>query len=130
MVALFVALTGTATAGITLIVTGANIKNGTIQAVDLTAVAKRAHKGQSGPGGAPGPAGVPRPPELPVRRGPHYRTGELTVPPGEVDGFGMTCPSGEGIISGGEFASMTHVGARKLVPLARAGGAVTIRSAS
>jgi hypothetical protein len=45
MIALFVALTGTATAGgIALIVTSANIKNGTIRTVDLSTGAKRALK--------------------------------------------------------------------------------------
>src|SRR5262245_45365110 len=98
MVALFVALTGTATAGgVALIVTSANIKNGTIQTVDLSAGAKRALKGQRGPRGTDGPAGLPGPAGTPGPAGPrgvanvkHYQTGELTIPAGAVDGFGMS----------------------------------------
>ena len=125
MTALFVALTGTATAGsVALIVTSANIKNGTIKTVDLFAAAKRALKGQRGPRGQAGPAGLPGLAGAPGPAGPagpagprgvasvkHYQTSVLTVPAGEVDGFSMSCPSGEGIISGGGFASIAQVAA-------------------
>ena len=47
----------TATAA-TIVVTSKNIKNGTIQTVDISAKAKRALKGNRGPRGAAGPAGV------------------------------------------------------------------------
>lgn len=43
----------------TLIVTSKNIKNGTIQTVDISAKAKRALKGNRGPRGFEGPVGVP-----------------------------------------------------------------------
>jgi hypothetical protein len=41
----------------------------------------------------------------------HYQTNELTVPAGAVDGFGMSCPAGEGIVSGGGFASIANIAA-------------------
>jgi hypothetical protein len=47
----------TATAA-TIVVTSTNIKNGTIQTVDISATAKRALKGNRGLRGAPGPAGA------------------------------------------------------------------------
>jgi hypothetical protein len=43
----------------TMIVTSKNIKNGTIQTVDISAKAKRALKGNRGFQGAPGAAGAP-----------------------------------------------------------------------
>jgi hypothetical protein len=56
VIALFVALTGTATAGsVALIVTTSNIKDGTIQTVDVSAKARRALAGQTG---VQGPAGA------------------------------------------------------------------------
>jgi hypothetical protein len=55
IVALFVVLTGTATAA--KLITGAQIKNGSIGLVDLNAKAKKALKGQRGPVGATGPQG-------------------------------------------------------------------------
>jgi Collagen triple helix repeat (20 copies) len=48
----------TATAA-TIVVTSKNIKNGTIQTVDISAKAKQALRGNRGPRGATGPAGAP-----------------------------------------------------------------------
>jgi Collagen triple helix repeat (20 copies) len=45
----------------TIVVTSKNIKNGTIQTVDLSAKAKRALKGNRGPRGFSGAPGVPGP---------------------------------------------------------------------
>jgi hypothetical protein len=56
LLALFVALGGTATAA--ALITGAQIKNGSIQVIDLSAKARAALKGQRGPRGATGPAGA------------------------------------------------------------------------
>jgi Collagen triple helix repeat (20 copies) len=59
-IALFVALTGTATAGAVALITGKQIKNGTIGLVDLSAKTKSALKGNrgtAGRAGLPGPAG-------------------------------------------------------------------------
>jgi hypothetical protein len=65
MIALGVALSGTAVAGTTKLITGGHITNGTIKLVDIHPSAKTALKGQrgakgdSGATGAPGPAGAP-----------------------------------------------------------------------
>jgi hypothetical protein len=57
--AVVAAASGTAA---TLVVTSKNIKNGTIQTVDLSAKAKRALKGNRGPEGRIGPQGLQGPP--------------------------------------------------------------------
>jgi Collagen triple helix repeat (20 copies) len=56
VVAAVVAATSSAAA--TLVVTSKNIKNGTIQTVDISAKAQRALRGNRGPTGPAGPAGV------------------------------------------------------------------------
>ena len=100
---------GAATATTTLVITSAQIKNGTIQTVDISARAKRALKGNRGlrglagePGaqGAPGPAG-------PGLSGLHYVQATATVPPLQVGSAQAQCPSGERAISGG---GATNVG--------------------
>jgi Collagen triple helix repeat (20 copies) len=53
--AVVAAASGTAA---TIVITSKNIKNGTIQAVDISTKAKRALKGNRGPRGAAGPAGA------------------------------------------------------------------------
>jgi hypothetical protein len=53
--AIVAAASGTAA---TIVVTSKNIKNGTIQTVDISAKAKRALKGNRGPRGARGPQGL------------------------------------------------------------------------
>ncbi len=57
MIALSVALGGTAVAGTTKLITGTQIANGTIKLADLHSSAKTALKGQSGATGAQGPVG-------------------------------------------------------------------------
>jgi hypothetical protein len=57
MIALAVALSGTAVAGTTKLFTGSQIKNGTIKLVDLHSSVKKALKGQTGATGAQGPVG-------------------------------------------------------------------------
>ena len=61
MIALAVALSGTAVAGTTKLITGSQIANGTIKLADIHSSAKTALKGQTGATGAQGPA-VPRVP--------------------------------------------------------------------
>lgn len=51
----------------TILVTSRNIKNGTIQTVDISAKAKRALKGNRGRRGFAGAAGAAGPPEQSVR---------------------------------------------------------------
>ena len=59
-IALFVALAGTATAG-TALITGAQIKNGSIGLADLNPAAKVALRGQNGPAGPAGANGAAGP---------------------------------------------------------------------
>ncbi len=61
MIALAVALSGTAVAGTVKLITGSQIANGTIKLVDIHSSAKTALKGQSGPTGPQGPAGAQGP---------------------------------------------------------------------
>ena len=77
LIALFVALSGTATAG-GLLITSRQIKNGTIQAVDINARTLRQLAARRGPAGAEGPPG-PQGPQGPAGdRGPAGAQG----PPG------------------------------------------------
>jgi len=58
MIALAVALSGTAVAGTAKLITGSEIANGTIKLADLHSSAKTALKGQRGATGAQGPVGT------------------------------------------------------------------------
>jgi collagen triple helix repeat protein len=58
LIALFVSLAGNAGAGALLLVTSKNIKNGSIQAVDLSRAAKAQLKGNEGPRGPRGFTGA------------------------------------------------------------------------
>jgi hypothetical protein len=106
----------TATAA-TIVVTSKNIKNGTIQTVDISTKAKRALRGQrgprgfrglpgsQGPAGPQGPAGAQGPPGVqsitPV-------SNSTTVAPGSFGTVAATCPGGQAPISGGFlFAGIT-----------------------
>jgi hypothetical protein len=77
LIALFVALGGTATAG-GLLITSRQIKNGTIQAVDINSRTLRTLAGRQGPAGAEGPPGPQGPSGPPGDRGPQGVQG----PPG------------------------------------------------
>ena len=107
MLALFVALGGTATAA--RLITSKDIKNGTIKTVDMSPSAKRALKGNrgaTGPQGLAGPAGPtgaqgPAGPSTVSAITPVF--GSLVVPPGQVDGGFVSCPSGSRAVSGGFF---------------------------
>ena len=119
--AIVAAASGTAA---TLVITSKNIKNGTIQSVDISTKAKRALKGNRGlpgpPGlrgmqgfqGIPGPRGLvgPQGPQGPqgVRGQPgvgtdfeDFTSEAVTVPAGS-HGFGTAdCPAGSFAVSGG-----------------------------
>ncbi len=96
--AVVAAASGTAA---TLVVTSKNIKNGTIQTVDVSAKAKQALKGNRGPQGAAGPAGTAGaqgPPGIQVLQEvvnsefvPNAQSGQVTA----------TCPPGQQAVSGG-----------------------------
>jgi hypothetical protein len=79
----------TATAA-TIVVTSKNIKNGTIQLVDISPKAKKALRGQRGPRG---PQGIQTITE--VRSPPNL------IPPGVSSSAEASCPAGERPISGG-----------------------------
>jgi hypothetical protein len=95
--ALIVASTATAA----LVVTSANIKNGTIKMVDISAGAKRALKANRGPRGAPGPQGNPGPqgPQG-IQRLVRVEASD-SVAPEQVKTVVANCPAGMLAVSGG-----------------------------
>jgi hypothetical protein len=93
-------LVSSASATAAFVVTSKNIKNGTIQTVDISAKAKKALKGNVGPAGAPGPAG----PQGPAGFVGSTRVVSVTFPvPPNTAGSpqSVSCPAGTGVISGG-----------------------------
>jgi hypothetical protein len=116
MIALFVALAGTATAGGVLI-TGKQIKNGSVGLADLSSSAKSALKGQRGPVGPMGPQGAPGPAGAlgpvggfdPAKL--QYITGpKVTLAPGQTASATAYCPPNTAAVSGGFFSSIGHIG--------------------
>jgi Collagen triple helix repeat (20 copies) len=96
IVALLVSATSATAA---FVVTSKNIKNGTIQTVDISAKAKAALKGNRGPRGLTGPAGVDGRPGLTGLTGPQGAPGLQGAPgpqgaPGEKGARGEQGPSG------------------------------------
>jgi hypothetical protein len=92
-------LVSSASATAAFVVTSKNIKNGTIQTVDLSAKARKALKGTAGRAGARGPAGPQGPPGFGATR-----LVSATFPvPLNTAGSPQTvsCPAGTGVISGG-----------------------------
>jgi hypothetical protein len=133
MIALFVALAGTATAGGVALITSANIKNGTIRLADLSPSAKRALKGRQGPSGAPGtdgidgidgadgPTGPPGPAGPQGATGPgitnfRYINSTKAIAPNSVDGVEVQCGVGESIISGGGSTTVGLIATSVAVP--------------
>lgn len=98
--ALVVAAGGSATAA--AMITSAQIKDGTIQAKDISAPAKKSLKGQKGPKGARGPAGPVR---LTYVTSEHFDASN----PGQKEGH-ATCPTGQNVISGGVVSSSFNPG--------------------
>jgi collagen triple helix repeat protein len=72
--AVVAAASGTAA---TIVITSKNIKNGSIEAVDISAKAKRALKGNRGPRGAAGPAGATGAQGAPGPQGPQGSQGPV-----------------------------------------------------
>jgi hypothetical protein len=109
LLALFVALTGTAIAGSGLI-TGAQIKDRSVGYVDLSgsAVAKlRGNQGRTGPAGPAGVAGGFDPAKV------SYIAGTKTdLPPNApgVTNLQATCPAGSKAIGGGAFIGVAFAG--------------------
>lgn len=76
---------------------------------------RRGPRGARGPRGFQGPAGPPGANGAPGPQGPPgvqtVKGYELsgTIGPGAIDGISASCPAGEGIISGGAFASLGYI---------------------
>jgi hypothetical protein len=102
----------TATAA-TIVITSKNIKNGTIQTVDISAKAKRALKGNRGPRGftgargatgatgAAGAQGAPGPQGPPGVQALFPVSNTVSVASGMSGEVTATCPSGQRPVSGG-----------------------------
>ena len=107
LIALFVALSGTATAA--FVVTSATIKNGTVQSIDIkngtVRPADLSSAARQGMQGIPGIPGGFDPAKLQYITGP-----DVIVLPGEVGSAQANCPAGTAAISGGFFASIANVG--------------------
>jgi hypothetical protein len=106
----------------TIVITSKQIKDGSIQAVDLSAGAKKALKGTRGARGARGAAGAPGPqgPQGPAGiQGPQgiqgapgvqrlrLITAAVSLAPGTQDQAEAACPAGETAVSGGYGLSTT-----------------------
>jgi hypothetical protein len=101
----------TATATTSIVITGAQIKDGTVQAKDLSAKARRSLRGQRGPRGltgAQGPTGATGAAGAPGAAGGfdpskvHRVDGTpFTVTPQSWAGGSASCPAGEAALSGG-----------------------------
>jgi Collagen triple helix repeat (20 copies) len=102
----------------TIIVTSKNIKNGTIQTVDISAKAKAALKGNRGPRGltgapgAQGLRGLPGAQGSPGTAGPagssslyFVRTSDIPIAPGTVVTAAAQCPEGQYPVGGGANTS-------------------------
>jgi hypothetical protein len=92
-VALAVALVTAGGSAAAIVVTSKNIKNGTIQLVDISAKAKKALRGQRGRRGPQGPQGIQAITEV---QGPG-----TVIPPGRAGDASATCPDGQQPIAGG-----------------------------
>jgi hypothetical protein len=98
------ALVATSTATAALIVTSANIKNGTIKLVDISPSAKRALKGNRGPRGLAGAPGAQGAQGLQGPQGIQSITGvsaSISIPPGGISYVIAYCPAGMNPVSGG-----------------------------
>jgi hypothetical protein len=109
--ALVAAASGTAA---TLVITSKNIKNGTIQTIDISAKAKRALRGQRGPIGPRGLQGLvgatgPIGPAGPGLSGLHFVWAHAPVAPNSGGSVVAECDPGEVVISGGGSTTSTWV---------------------
>jgi hypothetical protein len=110
--AVVAAASGTAA---TIVVTSKNIKNGTIQTVDLSAKAKRALKGNRGPRGSRGPEG-PQGQPGPGFADLKYVQATGTAPPNSPGTATAKCAPGEIVVSGGGSVDQGIVYASRAVP--------------
>ena len=95
----------------TIVITSKQIKNGTIQTVDISAGAKRALKGNRGPRGSegvPGADGAVGPTGPQGIQSLTTVSNTVSVLPGQFGQVMATCPSGQRPVSGGfVFAGIT-----------------------
>src|SRR5687768_2800470 len=94
------------TAAVKLTITSKDIKNGTIQPVDLSGKTKRSMRGARGTRGPAGPPGLQGPQGLPGPQGIQAITRvavSTPVPPLSFRILVASCPSGQRVISGGVF---------------------------
>lgn len=110
---LVAALVSAASATAAFVVTSANIKNGTIQIVDMSANARQALKGRRGLSGPPGPAGPQGPQGRPASYTNAY-SDHVAVPPGSLRFVNAVCPT-DTIVVGGGYAT-DRVSSAKLMP--------------
>jgi hypothetical protein len=99
--AIVAAASGTAA---TYVVTSKNIKNGTIQTVDLSKKARKALKGHRGPRGYDGTPGEAGPPGAPGATNVTVRTWSLSVGPLADAWAFILCPEGQRATGGGAHA--------------------------
>ena len=93
---------GAATAATTLVITSAQIKNGTIKMVDISAGAKRGLKGNRGPAGSQGAAGQQGAPGLPGPPGLSNVQHVSSTSAADPDGIHtVDCPPGKYVTGGG-----------------------------
>jgi hypothetical protein len=114
--AVVAAASGTAA---TILVTSKNIKNGTIQLVDLNGKTKQALKGKRGPRGFEGPVGDQGPSGVPGQPGQSLRltqaySDRATAQPGSFAFVNAVCPQGTEVVGGGHATE--NVGTAKLMP--------------
>jgi hypothetical protein len=106
---------GTASAAGVKLITGKQIKDGSIGLIDLSGSAKRALKGQRGPAGLPGPAGPVGAPGAAGATGAaggfdpakvSYVYGPTTtIAADAVTPMEASCPAGQKVLAGGYYAS-------------------------
>jgi hypothetical protein len=112
VVAAVVAATSSTAA--TIVVTSKNIKNGTIQTVDMSGNAKRALRGQRGPRGFSGPPGATGATGAQGIQRLRFVIGpEVSIPPGGLSRSDALCPAGETAVTGG-FSLISGSGAAHL----------------
>jgi hypothetical protein len=109
LVALFVALSGTAVAS--GLMSGTQIRNHTIGAAKLTPNAITFLRGNTGPQGTVGPVGSVGPAGgFDISKVTYVQGPVADLAPGQVASYFATCPSGTKVIAGGGYTSLAVVG--------------------